>query len=68
MEIIPLTFPMAKEQPTQIPAQAQELLYTEATTHSWLVTCRERINTKCSQKEPTSANGYASHHLLSKLF
>lgn len=67
MEIILLTFPTAKEKLTQIPAQAQELLYTEASTHPWPVTCRERINTECSQKEPTSANGYASHHLLSKL-
>lgn len=29
---------MAQEKPTQIPAQTQELLYAEATTHSWLVT------------------------------
>lgn len=46
MEIIPLTFPMAKEQPPQVPEEVEELLYIEATTHSWLATCRQRINTE----------------------
>lgn len=35
---------MAKEQPTQIPAQTQELLYMEANTHSWLSYHRTEVH------------------------
>lgn len=55
MEIIALTFPVAKEQPPQVLAEAEELLYTEATTHSWLATCRQRINAEENHRKSPQA-------------
>lgn len=58
---------MAKEQPTQIPVQTQELLYTEANTHSWLSYLQEENKHQVlTEKKTTSTNGYANHHLALK--